>query len=58
MTRSNTRRVPGIWQGVRWAFDSRNAGGGTSRARLTWRALRASLSQGKAPGWLPAVPSL
>jgi uncharacterized protein VirK/YbjX len=48
MTRSNTRRVPGIWQGVRWAFDPRHAGGGTSRARLAWRALRATLSQGKA----------
>jgi uncharacterized protein VirK/YbjX len=51
--------VPGIWQGVRWAFDARNAGGGTSRARLAWRALRGTLREGKAlRRWMAVVYEL
>lgn len=48
MTRRSSQRLPGLWQGVRWALAPRNAGGGTSRARLAWRALRATLGDGKA----------
>ena len=47
MTPSRSQRLPGIWQGVRWALDPRHAGGGTSRARLAWRALRAALAERK-----------
>jgi uncharacterized protein VirK/YbjX len=48
--------VPGIWQGVRWALDARNAGGGTSRARLAWRAFRGTLREGKAlRRWMAVV---
>jgi uncharacterized protein VirK/YbjX len=41
-------RLPGIWQGARWALDPRHAGGGTSRARLAWRALHATLRDDEA----------
>ena len=40
--------IPGIWQGLRWALQPGADGGGTSRARLAWRALRATLWHGKA----------
>jgi uncharacterized protein VirK/YbjX len=56
MTRRTPQHVPGIWQGARWAFDPRNAGGGTSRARLSWRALRATLSESRAlQRWMAMV---
>ncbi|MEO5670835.1 MAG: DUF535 family protein [Ramlibacter sp.] len=42
-----SNKVPGIWQGVRWAMDPRAAGGGTSRARLVWRALRGTLGHAR-----------
>jgi uncharacterized protein VirK/YbjX len=48
MSRHKSQRLPTLWQGVRWAFNAGNAGGGTSRARLAWRAVRATLSEGKA----------
>lgn len=56
MTRRIPQHVAGIWQGVRWALDSRNAGGGTSWARLSSRALRATLSEGRAlQRWMAMV---
>jgi uncharacterized protein VirK/YbjX len=56
MTRRSSRRLPGIWRGVRWAFDRRSAGGGTSRLRLGWRALQATLSEPKAlQRWMAMV---
>lgn len=59
MTRRRPQRVPGLWQGVRWAFDPRNAGGGTSRGRLGWRALRATLAEGRAlKRWMGVVAEL
>lgn len=44
---SSLRRVPGLWQGVLWAFQRGGDGGGISRARLVWRALIASLAHGE-----------
>ena len=44
---SSRRRVPGLWQGVLWAFQRGGDGGGISRARLVWRALVASLMHGE-----------
>lgn len=41
-------RVPGIWQGFQWALQPDAAGGGTSPARLAWRALHATLCHAKA----------
>jgi len=41
-----SKRVPGLWQGVRWAMQPRVEGGGTSRARLVWRAITANLLHG------------
>ena len=40
--------MPGTWEGFRWALQPGAEGGGTSRARLAWRALRATLWHGKA----------
>lgn len=52
MTRSSTRinpkKMPSLWSGVVWAFQRGNEGGGTSRAGLVWRTIKASLSEGKA----------
>jgi uncharacterized protein VirK/YbjX len=48
MTRPSSQRVPGLWQGVRWAMASGAEGGGTTRARLVWRAIRGTLSHGQA----------
>ncbi|AMO23048.1 hypothetical protein GCM10027034_45210 [Ramlibacter solisilvae] len=48
MTRRTSQRVPDIWQGVRWAMQPGLQGGGTSRARLVWRAIQANLRHGKA----------
>jgi len=47
MAGTSSHRVPDIWQGFRWALQPGAAGGGTSRARLAWRALRATLAHGK-----------
>jgi uncharacterized protein VirK/YbjX len=47
MTRPSLR-LPGIWEGVRWATAPGAAGGGTSRSRLVWRVLAATLLHGKA----------
>jgi uncharacterized protein VirK/YbjX len=56
MTRRSPQRLPGPWQGVRWSLDLRNAGGGTSRARLAWRAALATLREGKAlRRWMSVV---
>lgn len=40
---ASTRRPPGVWQGVQWAFDRGSDGGGASRWRLVARAIGASL---------------
>jgi uncharacterized protein VirK/YbjX len=48
MAATSSHRVPEIWQGFRWALQPGAEGGGTSRARLAWRALRATLAHGKA----------
>lgn len=48
MTRKTKHRIPAIWEGVRWAMQPGAEGGSTSRARLVWRALKASLWHGKA----------
>ena len=44
MGRTNARRLPPIREGVRWALDPYAAGGGTSRTRLVWRALKATVA--------------
>jgi uncharacterized protein VirK/YbjX len=48
MARKSSHRLPGIWQGVSWATRPGAEGGGTSRPRLIWRALRATLRHGSA----------
>jgi len=48
IARKASPRVPGIWEGVRWAMQPGSDGGGTSRARLVWRTLRATLRHGTA----------
>lgn len=59
MARLSSHRIPGIWQGFRWATQPGAEGGGTSRARLAWRALRATLTQGKAlRRWMGVVYEL
>lgn len=51
--------APGIWQGLRWSLQPGARGGGTSRARLAWRALSATLLQGKAlRRWMAVVAEL
>ena len=58
-TRARRQRVPGLWQGVRWALARDAGGGGTSRLRLAWRALRATLGEGKAlRRWMGVVYEL
>jgi uncharacterized protein VirK/YbjX len=47
MKRAAAARVPGKWEAFRWALEPGAEGGGTSRARLAWRALRATLWHGK-----------
>lgn len=42
---ASSRTMPGLWQGVSWAFERGSQGGGISRARLVWRTLRATVSQ-------------
>jgi uncharacterized protein VirK/YbjX len=48
MTKGVAARVPGTWEAFRWALQPGAEGGGTSRARLAWRALRATLWHGRA----------
>ena len=48
MSKGAAARVPGTWEAFRWALQAGAEGGGTSRARLAWRALRATLWHGKA----------
>lgn len=56
MTRHSSNRMPGTWQGVRWALQPGAEGGGTSRLRLVWRALRAGLWHGNAlRRWMAVV---
>jgi len=51
--------VPGLWTGVRWSLGPEARGGGTSRLRLFWRALRATLGDGKAlRRWMGMVTDL
>jgi uncharacterized protein VirK/YbjX len=48
--------MPGIWRGLHWSLQPGAEGGGTSRARLAWRALRAVLWHGKAlRRWMAVV---
>ena len=52
-------RVPGIWNGVRWALQSASIGGGVSRPRLVWRAAAATLFHAKAMRrWTAVVAEL
>lgn len=56
MTPRSSNRMPGPWQGVRWALQPGAEGGGTSRPRLAWRAFRAALWHGKAMRrWMAVV---
>jgi uncharacterized protein VirK/YbjX len=56
MTPRPSNRMPGPWQGVRWALQPGAEGGGTSRPRLAWRAFRAALWHGKAMRrWMAVV---
>jgi uncharacterized protein VirK/YbjX len=57
MTRRTSPRVPGIWQGVRWAMRPGAEGGGTSRTRLVWRAIAAAALHRKAMRRWMAVAS-
>jgi uncharacterized protein VirK/YbjX len=59
MAGTSSHRVPEIWQGFRWALEPGAEGGGTSRARLAWRALRATFGHGKAlRRWMGVVYEL
>jgi uncharacterized protein VirK/YbjX len=59
MAQTPSHRVPDLWQGLRWAMQPGVQGGGTSRRRLAWRALRATLSHGKAlRRWMSMVVEL
>jgi uncharacterized protein VirK/YbjX len=59
MARTPSNRMPDIWQGLRWALAPGAQGGGTSRRRLAWRALRATLGHGKAlRRWMAMVVEL
>ncbi|MBG9388795.1 DUF535 family protein [Caenimonas aquaedulcis] len=44
---STFKQIPGIWDAMKWAWRPEAAGGGTSRARMVWRSLRATF--GHAP---------
>jgi uncharacterized protein VirK/YbjX len=46
MTPRPSNRMPGPWQAVAWAIQPGAEGGGTSRLRLVWRAIRAALWHG------------
>lgn len=56
MARKSSHRIPAISQGLRWALQPGAEGGGTSRLRLVWRAVRATLWHGKAlRRWMAVV---
>jgi uncharacterized protein VirK/YbjX len=56
MARKSSHRIPAISQGLRWALQPGVEGGGTSRLRLVWRAVRATLWHGKAlRRWMAVV---
>lgn len=44
MSTAKSRKMPGLWQGVRWAWRRGNEGGGISRRALFWRTLHATLT--------------
>jgi uncharacterized protein VirK/YbjX len=46
MARETSHKIPKLWDGVRWAMGPGGQGGGTSRTRLVWRALVATLAHG------------
>jgi uncharacterized protein VirK/YbjX len=51
--------MPALWHGVVWALSPDARGGGTSRTRLAWRALRATLAEPKAlRRWMNVVCEL
>jgi uncharacterized protein VirK/YbjX len=53
---SSSDRIPGAWQGVRWSLQPGAEGGGTSRLRLVWRAVRAALWHGNSMRrWMAVV---
>ena len=57
--RSSPKRLPTLWQGVRWASAPGASGGGTSRARLFVRSVRATLREGRAlRRWMSVVAEL
>ncbi len=56
MARTSSSHVPSIWQGFMWALQPGADGGGTSRLRLAWRALKAGFSHGRAlRRWMSVV---
>jgi uncharacterized protein VirK/YbjX len=56
MTGKSSRRIPGIWHGVSWAFQQANQTSGVSRLRLVWRALVAGVVYPKAMRrWMAVV---
>lgn len=56
---SSTRKLPGLWQGVRWAWARGNEGGGVGRGRLTWRAVVATVTHpGALQRWMGVVHEL
>lgn len=59
MTSTTSGRLPKIWDAVQWAMQPGAEGGGTSRARLAWRAVRATLWHGSAlRRWMAVVYEL
>jgi uncharacterized protein VirK/YbjX len=56
MAQRRPDRIPDIWQGLRWAMQPGAEGGGTSRRRLVWRTLKATVRHGKAlKRWMTMV---
>jgi uncharacterized protein VirK/YbjX len=56
---TTSHRVPGLWQGVHWAMQPGAEGGGTSRSRLVWRAIKGTFAHGKAlRRWMHVVHEL
>lgn len=59
MGRRPSQGLPGTWSAVRWAMQAGAAGGGTSRPRLVWRALVATLGHRPAlRRWMEVVYEL
>ncbi|WP_048438483.1 DUF535 family protein [Caenimonas sp. SL110] len=48
MGQSQSHRIPSIWNGLKWALQPKHAGGGVTRGRLFWRALKATFGHGRA----------